>query len=219
MIKFEKTEVLGWEHALRGMRNPKRSWHLSDSQKLFDKDFGDYIDYLGGYDRKLCSELAKGGSTHAKYRHMVVVYTDITAPLYWWKEFDTYKVGTVANSTSTLYDFSYKEFSLEDFSNEYITDEPIYNAGLSGNMVLYNAVLILNRCREAFLTTGDKLYWNQMVQLLPTSYNQLRTVMMNYEVLAGIYKTRKGHRLDEWREFCKWIERLPYSELITEGGE
>lgn len=226
MIKLEKTEIAGLEPAIRGMRNPMNSWDKSDS--LFCKrtdcyncemksDCGtDKLDYdIGPNDHKLMLKLAKGGATHAKYRRMIVVYIDITAPLYWWKEFDTYKVGTVANSCSTMHKIHEKEFTLDDFSHEHlIFDENIPTRIYSSNEMMDATIENLNILRNLFVETKDKKYWWQMIQLLPSSYNQKRTVMLNYEVLAGIYPMRKNHRLDEWRDFCKWIEQLPYSEII-----
>ena len=199
MILIKKTEVLGWEQVIRGMRNPMNSWDKSDSQ---------YSGFrLGANDHELMMKLAKGGPVHAKYRRMIVVYVDITAPLYWWKEFDTYKVGTVANSCSTMHKIHAKEFEFDDFSYEHLNT--------SSECLLEEVIEGLNYCRERFLDTQDKSWWWQMIQLLPSSYNQKRTVMLNYEVLAGIHKHRKNHKLDEWRTFCNWIENLPYSEIIT----
>ena len=228
MIKIENTEVVGWEAAIRGMRNPMNSWEKSDS--CFGKDpcRCDHCDHLtwecyakkfniGPNDHDLMMRLAKGGSVHAKYRRMIVVYADITAPLYWWKNFDTYKVGTVANSCSTMYKIHEKEFTREDFSFENIPDG--YDWFLNEGSFIEDLTTALNDGRENFLKTKDKKYWWQMIQLLPSSYNQRRTLMMNYEVLAGIYTWRKDHKLDEWREFCQWIERLPYSEIITAKTE
>lgn len=249
MIKFEKTEVLGWEHAIRGMRNPysiegaeNNSWDKSDSAwtindfedgdeeagdigpVLYKDPFASHIHYeLGKNDADLMMRLANGGPVHAKYRRMITVYMDITAPLYWWKEFDTYKVGTVANSCSTMHKIAAKEFTLEDFSREHLTGETDglwVNADRRDFMCsAYDFMQIicdvLNHYRQKYLETKDKKYWWQMIQLLPSSYNQKRTVMLNYEVLANIYKSRKDHRLDEWHDFCDWIEGLPYSELIT----
>lgn len=245
MIKLENYEVVGWEHAIRGMRNPKNSWANSDSLFL-DEDGDMYTIYgnhapfygddngngwcVGKKDHKRMMSLSKGGPVHAKYRRMITVYVDITAPLYWWKEFDTYKVGTVANSCSTMHTIHEKEFTLDDFSCEHL---PIsYYDGLptedmiktypNGEMCYYSpkgvfkmTIDMLNKSRERFLETEDKKYWWQMIQLLPSSYNQKRTIQLNYEVLANIYRWRKDHKLDEWREFCEWIERLPYSEIIT----
>ena len=216
MIKFENTEVVGWEAAIRGMRNPMNSWERSDSGicDVIGDRFGDVLrsNYrVGPNDHDLMMRLAKAGNEHAKYRRMIVVYVDITAPLYWWKEFDTYKVGTVANSCSTMHKIAEKEFTLEDFSTDRLLEA--FKADLR------RYVHILNVARDKYLETKDKAFWWQMIQLLPSSYNQRRTVMLNYEVLAGIYRQRKGHKLDEWREgFIHWIESLPYSEIIT-GGE
>lgn len=213
MIKLENTEVLGWEHAIRGMRNPKNSWDRSDSFWNY-KPCGEcngnsscIDDYnIGPNDHKLMMNLAAGGPVHAKYRRMIAVYVDITAPLYWWKEFDTYKIGTVANSCSTMHKIHDKEFTLEDFSCEHLV--------IASLACLHTTIEQLNWCRDSFLKTKDKGCWWQMIQLLPSSYNQKRTVMLNYEVLAGIYPMRKNHKLDEWHEFCEWIESLPYSEII-----
>ena len=209
MILFEECEVIGWDHAIRGMRNPMNSWDKSDT--VFDLN-GVYMKtYLGEADLKLMKNLVKAGTDHRKFMRMLTVYVDLTAPLYWWKEFDTYKVGTVANSCSTMHKIHAKEFTMDDFSREHL---------LTGSMFqLHRTVDLLNEARELFLETKDKCYWWQMIQLLPSSYNQKRTVMLNYEVLANIYKSRKNHKLDEWRDFCKWIESLPYSELITGKGE
>lgn len=171
---------------------------------------------LGKADHDLMMRLAAGGPTHAKYRRMIMVYVDITAPLYWWKEFDTYKVGTVANSCSTMHKIAAKEFTLEDFSHEHLfisRNVPNQFRTTSKDWLL-KTIQILNDWRKLYLKTKDKRYWWQMIQLLPSSYNQKRTVMLNYEVLAGIYPMRKNHKLDEWVEFCKWIETLPYSEII-----
>ena len=231
-IKIEKVEVMGWEHVIRGMRNPMNSWEKSDSRECdgdhcdgcgvdpenpwLNKHCTDYsiTHHIGPNDHKLMMSLAKGGPVHAKYRRMITVYLDITAPLYWWKEFDTYKVGTVANSCSTMHKIHEKEFELGDFSCEYLMNKAqVYN-GYVPTAVLECVVGALNEFRRLFLETKDKKYWWQMIQLLPSSYNQKRTVMLNYEVLVGIYESRKSHKLDEWREFCKWIETLPYSEII-----
>lgn len=224
MIKLENTETMGWEHAIRGMRNPMNSWAKSDTSYCTVDSKGDCRnpkEYLlcedcqirdvtiGPNDLDLMKRLAKGGPVHAKYRRMITVYVDITAPLYWWKEFDTYKVGTVANSCSTMHKIAAKEFEEEDFSCEHLIDSHTFKGTLN------DTIDALNCAREAYLETKDKKYWWQMIQLLPSSYNQRRTVMLNYEVLAGIYPMRKDHKLDEWREFCRWIEGLPYSELIT----
>ena len=221
-ITFEHTEVLGWEHAIRGMRNPMNSWERSDSHCVHCMGFDPAAErdcescdvYIGPNDHDLMMRLVKGGPVHAKYRRMITVYVDVTAPLYWWKEFDTYKVGTVANSCSTMHKIHAKEFTLEDFSCEHLLekeDDMLWSA----QNILDEVIMGLNHYRQKYLETKDKKYWWQMIQLLPSSYNQKRTVMLNYEVLANIYKSRKDHRLDEWREFCKWIEGLPYSEIVT----
>lgn len=198
MIKIEKTEVMGWRHAIRGMRNPLNSWDKIDS----GWDFGSFI--VGDNDLTLMKKLAKAGTSHSKYRRMITVYVDITAPLYWWKEFDTYKVGTVANSCSTMHKIHAKEFELDDFSHEHMVEL----------VVLKDIIVDLNYYRKKFNETKDKNYWYHIIQLLPTSYNQKRTVMLNYEVLANMYRDRKNHKLDEWREFCDWIKGLPFSEII-----
>lgn len=225
MIKFENTDIHGWEAAIRGMRNPMNSWEKSDSEfvEVFDdilnlKSYALKSVNIGENDLELMKSLSKNGSVHAKYRRMITVYVDITAPLYWWKEFDTYKVGTVANSCSTMHKIADKEFTLEDFSHEHIEKEgeirektvtiPYIHA-------LEYVISFLNDARADYIKTKDKKYWWQMIQLLPSSYNQKRTVMMNYEVLSNIYHSRKDHKLDEWRELCKWIKELPYSEIIT----
>lgn len=289
MIKFENTEVMGWEHAIRGCRNPMNSWDRSDSGRCEDfqcesldgisRDIydnrpicplknayecgltGDYI--IGPNDLDLMKRLRNAGTDHRKFMRMLTVYVDITAPLYWWKEFDTYKVGTVANSCSTMHKIADKEFTLEDFSCEHLIDivnEEPYDCWLS----IFRAVISkLNHARNLYLETSDELkkaqesyivvaldaeekslkirdlqkkkkqYWWQMIQLLPSSYNQKRTIMLNYEVLANIYKSRRNHKLDEWAEhspliigidtdkgsrslmgFCDWIKTLPYGELI-----
>ena len=200
MITLEKTEVYGWEPAIRGMRNPLNSWHLSDSK--FDGEFD-----IGENDYNLMVRLILGGSSHAKFRRMINVTVDITAPLYWWKEFDTYKIGTVANSCSTMHKIHSRELTLDDFSHEHLQPVPLY--------ALQRVIECINDAREDFIATKDKEEWWQMIQLLPTSYNQKRTVQLNYEVLAGIYHDRKNHKLDEWRTFCTWILKLPLAELIT----
>ena len=225
MIKILGTEVFGWEAAIRGMRNPMNSWGKSDTgwTDAFELD-EDHIDYdsetgmtkvIGKNDHDLMMRLAKAGSVHAKYRRMIVVTCDITAPLYWWKEFDTYKVGTVANSCSTMHKIHEKEFTLDDFSHEHLSWIDVGGGVGAPCHVLKNLMNALNGCRELYLKTNDKHYWWQMIQLLPTSYNQKRTVMLNYEVLVGMYRDRKNHKLDEWHTFCDWIRTLPYSEIIT----
>ena len=219
MIKLENTETIGWEHAIRGMRNPMNSWEKSDSgwEQQFDTAqgpvAGEFV--IGPNDRDLIRRRRNAGTDHRKFMRMIVVYATITAPLYWWKEFDTYKVGTVANSCSTMHKIHEKEFTLEDFSCEHlIGNAQIYN-GYVPTAVLECTIGALNEFRELYLETKDKKYWWQMIQLLPSSYNQKRTVVLNYEVLANIYKSRKNHKLDEWREFCAWIKTLPYHEIIT----
>lgn len=250
MIKFENTEVMGWEAAIRGMRNPMNSWSKSDSrwEPQFDTETGPCHGFfvIGPNDLNLMARLRNAGTDHRKFMRMITVYVDITAPLYWWKEFDTYKVGTVANSCSTMHKIAEKEFTLEDFSHEHLlwidpSDEKVdlvlenLTVDCSGSKdessvyspfgLLNVTIEMLNKCRERYLValkteeeTGlpAKDIWWQLIQLLPSSYNQRRTVMLNYEVLANIYKSRKNHKLDEWSVgFMEWIESLPYSELIT----
>ena len=281
MIKIENTEVMGWEAAIRGMRNPMNSWEKSDSNyrpilasrcdtcTSYLLDNWDDCDncevnklcnspnyfLVGPNDLDLMTSLSKAGTDHRKFMRMITVYLDITAPLYWWKEFDTYKVGTVANSCSTMHKIADKKFEPNDFSYEHLDDiwgyEPevrdmapvvgletytdkITNYVLGPDDILNLTIKMLNRCRDLYLITGEnlkktdlteterkdliaqqKVYWWQMIQLLPSSYNQRRTIMLNYEVLANIYKSRKGHKLDEWNSLCDWIESLPYAELIT----
>lgn len=244
MIKIENTEVTGWEAAIRGMRNPMNSWDRSDSYFWHGGDpagiAGDKPDTtarpywagvnIGPNDRDLMMRLVKAGPVDAKFRRMIVVTADVTAPLYWWKEADTYRVGTVANSCSTMHKIHAKPFELVDFSWDQLlnTGLDLFEEEKDGGLFKRNVqpvdfmvdymIPALNKCREKYLETKDKVYWWQMIQLLPSSYNQKRTFMLNYEVLAGIYPKRKNHKLDEWREFCGWIEALPYSELIT-GAE
>ena len=273
MLKIENTKVAGWEPAIRGMRNPLNSWSKSDSGFATDSECclyktidGNTIDYhteglhpvdpgyfkdpddlgffIGPNDRKLMKTLRDAGKDHAKYRRMITVWVDLTGPLYWWKEFDTYKVGTVANSCSTMHKIAAKEFTLDDFSHEHLLssddiDRDLDNGAITDATKLENiptlaAVLVdgseayyapygflamtcdvLNHFRELYLETKDKRYWWQMIQLLPSSYNQKRTVMLNYEVLANIYPARKAHKLDEWHTFCDWIRSLPESWIIT----
>ena len=200
MITLEKTDVYGWEAAIRGMRNPMNSWHLSDS--TFDGEVR-----IGENDYSLMMRLAKGKSSDSKYRRSIFVSVDVTAPLYWWKEYDTYKVGTTANSCSTMHKIHSRELTLDDVSHEHLRPIPL-NA-------LKRVIECINDAREDFIETKDKEDWWQMIQLLPTSLNQKRTVYLNYEVLAAIYFDRRHHKLDEWHTFCDWIEKLPYSELIT----
>ena len=231
MIKLENVVLASpeqMEFIIEGMRNPMNSWDKSDSEIKYaswhDMSGGEYE--VGANDHGLMQRLSIAGTEHRKYMRMMPVYVRITAPLYWWKEFDTYKVGTVANSCSTMHKIQEKEFTLEDFSHEHLNafipenEEHITIDG--GEFISLNTeghlrmvVHHLNFNREKYLETKDKKYWWQMIQLLPSSYNQTRNVMLNYEVLANIYRQRKNHKLDEWREVCKWIETLPYSELIT----
>lgn len=219
------------EFIIQGMRNPMNSWEKSDTcfsdescvncydnqRDLCDKDsFFRKDEKLGSNDHSLMQRLSNADTEHRKYMRMMPVYVRITAPLYWWKEFDTYKVGTVANSCSTMHKIAEKEFTLEDFSTEHlISDESIPTRIYSAKDMMETTIKNLNMFRELYLKTRDKTYWWQMIQLLPSNYNQTRNVMLNYEVLANIYRQRKNHKLDEWREVCKWIESLPYNELIT----
>lgn len=209
MIKIENVEVVGFAAAIRGMRNPMNSWSKSDSCFCPNEPCceGNCSMMIGPNDLDLMKRLRNAGTDHRKFMRMIAVYIDITAPLYWWKEYDTYKVGTVANSCSTMHKIAEKEFTLEDFSCEHLTP---WN-----ETVLANLIVELNANRDRYLQTKEKEDWWQMIQLLPSSYNQKRTVMLNYEVLANMYKSRKDHKLDEWRNFCLWIKILPYSELIT----
>ena len=196
-----------WKAIIMGMRNPLNSWNRSDSQ------FWPEHMQLGDKDRGLMKRLADGGPVHAKYRRMIAVYADITAPLYWWKEADTYRAGVEKNSCSTMHKIAAKKFTLEDFSYENLFNEP--ENGYFGRNAFSSLIDELNKARNFYLSTKDKKYWYQMIQILPSSYNQKRTVMMNYEVLTNIYHSRKDHKLDEWHDFCGWIKTLPYSELIT----
>lgn len=226
MIKFENTEVMGWEAAIRGMRNPMNSWENSDSGICFDtvachtcradrnhcKSRMENKEFVVGYDdMNLMTRLRNAGTDHRKFMRMITVYVDITAPLYWWKEFDTYKVGTVANSCSTMHKIAEKEFTIEDFSCEHLENSCLVH--------LKETIKLLNEVRDVCHwcnTDAKKEWWRQMIQFLPSSYNQKRTVMLNYEVLANIYKSRNNHKLDEWSVgFMDWIKSLPYSELIT----
>nr|CAI9751436.1 hypothetical protein DGKKSRWO_DGKKSRWO_CDS_0145 [uncultured phage]CAI9752322.1 hypothetical protein CVNMHQAP_CVNMHQAP_CDS_0145 [uncultured phage] len=220
MLKIENTEVVGWEAAIRGMRNPKNSWARSDSgysyipeihavidDKLVLQDPADTQFCIGENDWSLMTSLRNAGTDHRKYMRMIAVYADITAPLYWLKEYDTYKVGTVANSCSTMHKIADKEFTADDFSVEHLLAENVIYFG--------KTIERLNTARTKFIETKNKDYWWQMIQLLPSSYNQKRTIMLNYEVLANMYKSRKNHKLDEWHTFCDWIKTLPYSQLIT----
>lgn len=203
MLKIENVDVCGWEAAIRGMRNPMNSWERSDST------FGSlYAPDLGENDIDLMKRLAEGGSTHAKYRRMITVTLDVVAPLYWWKEYDTYKVGTVTNSCSTMHKIHAKEFTLDDFSHEHLT-------GKARRLLTDCIIPQLNEDRLYYLDSKEKADWWQMIQILPTSYNQRRTLLLNYEVLTAIYHDRRKHKLDEWHTLCDWIETLPHSEIIT----
>lgn len=237
MLKIESTEVMGWEAAIRGMRNPMNSWEKTDSYPAVDcgkcgkieregictKDDRDCTGFecfeVGPNDLKLMTHLRNSGTDHRKFMRMITVYLDITAPLYWWKEFDTYKVGTVANSCSTMHKIAAKEFTLEDFSHEHLLGKAVQYNGYVPTSVLECTIGALNEFRKLYLESKNKVFWWQMIQLLPSSYNQKRTVMLNYEVLANMYKSRKNHKLDEWHTFCDWIETLPYSGLIAGNKE
>lgn len=227
MIKIESTYIFGWDAAVRGMRNPLNSWNKSDSfwcnlecdecpERGNHCQGHNYFDYVvGDNDLTLMKKLVKAGSDHAKYLRMINVSLDLTAPLYFWKQFDQYKVGVTTNSCSTMHKIADKKFTMDDFSHEHLIEyvgeddwtSPVHN--------LDNLIYCLNKCRENFIETKDKKYWWQMIQLLPSSYNQRRTVQLNYAVLRNMYHARKNHKLDEWRTFCEWVETLPYSELIT----
>ena len=235
MLKVENTEVLGWEHAIRGMRNPMNSWDKSDSCECYD-DYDcascrqckikeiecGYIYCVGQNDLDLMKRLVKAGTDHSKFMRMITVYVDITSSLYFFKEFDTYKVGSVANSCSTMHKIHAKEFELSDFSCEHLIGNfsecngIIFENGINTPKEMLSLIIgTLNTYRHWFLETKDKKYWWQIIQLLPSSYNQKRTVQLNYAVLRAMYHARVTHKLDEWHTLCEWIERLPYSELIT----
>ena len=215
MIKIENTEVMGWAAAIRGMRNPMNSWEKGDTFKWGIYEISDGAPKIGPDDYDLMKRLCNAGTDHRKFMRMITVYVDITAPLYWWKEFDTYKVGTVANSCSTMHKIHAKEFTLDDFSHEHLDHLSLE--------LMDDIICKLNANRHEFLEYKDgddsinskKDFWWQMIQLLPSSYNQRRTVLLNYEVLANMYKSRKNHKLDEWHTLCDWIKTLPYAELIT----
>lgn len=226
MIEISNSEVVGWQPAIRGMRNPMNSWDRSDTT-YHPSGFPE----IGPNDLKLMKDLIEGGPVHAKFRRMIICYVDVNAPLYWWKEYDTYKVGTVANSCSTMHKIQAKEFTMDDFSFEHllpnenelckdikIPDEEKYTEFGPEYLMRNYLIPMLNKCRDKYNETKDKTYWWQMIQLLPSAYNQKRTLELSYEVLANIYKWRVNHKQDEWRTFCKWIEDdLPYSEIITHG--
>ena len=215
MIKIENTEVYGFEAAIRGMRNPMNSWSRSDSNcKTIIRDNGKYVeDFIGDNDLKLMRQLAKSGPVHAKYRRMITVTCDITAPMFWWAEFDTYKVGTVRNSCSKMHKIHSQELLNEDFSCEGCRE-----IGSWATLCFVTVQNTCNKLRAKYNETKEKKYWRALIELLPESYNQRATVQLNYEVLAGMYYWRKDHKLDEWHTFCEWVESLPYSEIIT-GGE
>ena len=216
MIRIENVETYGWEAAIRGMRNPKNSWSKSDSRLWESTNRFE----IGESDLALMQTLANAGADHGKFLRMITVTADITAPLYWWKEFDTYKVGTVANSCSTMHKIAAKEFTLDDFSHEHLgysccteneSDNPMNT--------LEQVIIVLNGCRDKYIATNNKFWWWQMIQLLPSSYNQRRTVQFNYAVLRNMYHARKAHKLDEWRNFCEWVETLPYAKELIVGGK
>ena len=218
MILIEKADVTGWEAAVRGMRNPMNSWGKSDSKWQYGTgDFNDELTYyVGEKDIALMKQLAVAGSDHRKVLRFITVTADITAPLYWWKEYDTYKVGTVANSCSTMHKIQAKEFTMDDFSHEHLIDYDLPDGTKIGwRTVMETLISTLNTARDLFLANKDKTYWWQMIQLLPSSYNQKRTVLLNYEVLRNMYHARKNHKLDEWHDFCAWVEGLPFGHLIT----
>ena len=226
MLKIENVDIVGWETAIRGMRNPMNSWEKSDTfffcpsqgdiRKIGEGPNLELMSEIGPNDAGLMMKLRNCGTDHRKFMRMITVYMDITAPLYWWKEYDTYKVGTVANSCSTMHKIAEKEFTIEDFSCEHLKDSwGVAHDCFSPLDILYDVISMLNICREDYLKSKSKDDWWQMIQLLPSSYNQRRTVMLNYEVLANMYKSRKNHKLDEWRTFCEYVKTFPYSELIT----
>lgn len=237
MIKIEHWETYGWEAAIRGMRNPKNSWEKSDSEwysigfptsnpaAINDKYLSQKY-CIGDNDLDLMTRLCNAGTDHGKFMRMITVTADITAPLYWWKEYDTYKVGTVANSCSTMHKIADKEFTLEDFSYEHLIDSPLVEEApgkpallnMQAREMLVILVNVLNAARYNYLKTKDKRYWWQMIQLLPSSYNQRRTVQLNYAVLRNMYHARRAHKLDCWRDFCAWIETLPYAKELIVGG-
>lgn len=223
MIKITNAEVFGWDAAIRGMRNPMNSWNKSDSflcnvecdecpERGNHCQRHNYLDYVvGDNDLTLMKKLVKAGSDHAKFMRMINVTMDVTAPVYWWSEYDTYKVGTVANSCSKMHKLTSKEFTFDDFSHEHLNDDVIEKP-------FKDIINCLNFFRDLYNQNHDKDDWWQMIQLLPSSYNQKRTVQLNYAVLRNMYHARRNHKLDEWRDFCSWVESLPYAELITLGG-
>lgn len=226
MLKIENVEVYGWEAAIRGMRNPMNSWEKSDT--VYGTYWGDIDSHqcvdghgfsIGKNDLDLMKRLRNAGTDHRKFMRMITVTADITAPLYWYKEYSTYKVGTVANSCSTMHKIHAKEFTLEDFSCEHLLNHAETYNGYVPIAILKSVIGALNEFRELYLKTKNKAYWWQLIQLLPSSYNQRRTVMLNYEVLTNIYHARKNHKLDEWITFCNWIETLPYAKELIIGEE
>lgn len=234
MIKFEKEEVWGFEHAIRGMRNPMNSWDRSDSYLSHSNCHAESCEscslnpecvdgtfWIGENDKDLMTRLIRGGAPHRKFLRQIFVSVDITAPLYWWKEFDTYKVGTTANSCSTMHKIQAKEFEIDDFSHEHLIDFTLKTVDectkYDATEWLKSTIAQLNFARYLYLQTKDKDYWWLMIQLLPTSYNQKRTVTMTYENLLNMLEYRRGHKLDEWRQFCDWILALPHSSLLKEG--
>lgn len=229
MIKFEHPEVWGWEHAIRGMRNPLNSWDKSDSRFNYDIEAtaaGDeepkyiHIDATIGYnDLDLMRRLIRAGSSHRKFLRQIFVSVDITAPLYWWKEFDTYKVGTVANSCSTMHKIAAKDFTLDDFSHEHLSDFSSHPENVQDSLtILSSTIKTLNSCRECYIKEKDNFFWWQLIQLLPQSYNQRRTVTLTYENLLNMVSQRRGHKLDEWHDFCDWVFTLPYAEELLKEG-
>lgn len=234
-IKFEDVVLPSaeqWRAIIIGARNPMNSWDKSDShycnlydgcEKTRECDSCQSCYEIGSNDLDLMKRLRNAGTDHRKFMRMIPVIATITAPLYWWKEFDTYQIGVVKNSCSTMHKIAAKEFTLEDFSCEHLERLPgyigKYDSPYNYPSVMDHAITALNEARKMYLETEDKKYWWQMIQLLPSSYNQKRTIMCNYEVLANIYKSRRGHKLDEWNQMCDWIEELPYSELITGNDE
>ena len=226
MLTIDKTETYGWEAAIRGMRNPMNSWDKSDSEHICEScedpwgGTGYIFDTnrvnIGPNDLDLMKRLRNAGTDHRKYLRMITVYCDIIAPLYWWKEFDTYKVGTVANSCSTMHKIQAKEFTIDDFSHEHLISDCLLESVINELNIYRDIYNNYDKQTDEYkFDFSKKDIWWQMIQLLPSSYNQKRTVMLNYEVLANIYKSRKDHKLDEWHTFCDWIETLPYSSLIT----
>ena len=231
MLKIENVDIVGWETAIRGMRNPMNSWAKSDTfffcpsqgdiRKIGEGPNLEFMSEIGPNDAGLMMKLRNCGTDHRKFMRMITVYMDITAPLYWWKEYDTYKVGTVANSCSTMHKISAKEFTLDDFSHEHLSYRSIHLlSDIIGALNDYRYIHLDHTAGDSYVEEDGRVIkekdaWWQMIQLLPSSYNQRRTVMLNYEVLANMYKSRNNHKLDEWRTFCEYVKTFPYSELIT----